>query len=105
MPQPAEGRSPGRPDVEPVQPQQGLSARAALEGYTSQYWRSVGEEDGTVESGTRADLTVVRHNPLTTAPDEFAQTPVILTVVDGEVVVDNCQSLTEGVNRGSIQPA
>jgi predicted amidohydrolase YtcJ len=90
-------RPAGRPDVAPVQPQQALSARSALEGYTSQYWQSVGEEGGVVEVGARADLTVVRHNPLTTAPDEFAQTPVILTVVDGEVVVDNHQDLATAV--------
>jgi predicted amidohydrolase YtcJ len=68
----------------------------------------VGEEGGTVESGARADLTVVRHNPLTTAPDEFAQTPVILTVVDGEVVVDNREPLTKGIadlGEESFQPA
>lgn len=98
-------RPAGRPDVEPVQPRQALSARAALEGYTSQYWRSVGEEGGIVEIGARADLTVVRHNPLTTAPDEFAQTPVILTVVDGEVVVDGRQVLTAGVTLDSVQGA
>ncbi|MFH5879810.1 amidohydrolase [Arthrobacter sp. NA-172] len=89
-------RPAGRPDVEPVQPQQALSARAALEGYTSQYWRSVGEEGGIVEAGARADLTVVRHDPLTTGPDEFAQTTVVLTVVDGEVVVDNRPALATG---------
>ena len=98
-------RPAGRPDVEPVQPQQSLSARAALEGYTSQYWRSVGEVGGTVERGARADLTIVGHNPLTTAPDEFAQTPVILTIVDGEIVVDNWQTLTAGVTRDSLQRA
>ncbi|MCU1566825.1 MAG: amidohydrolase [Pseudarthrobacter sp.] len=81
-------RPAGRPDVEPVQPQQALSARAALEGYTSQCWKSVGEQGGMLEVGARADLTVLGCNPLTTAPDEFAQAPVILTMVDGEVVVD-----------------
>ena len=101
-------RPAGRPDVEPVQPQQALSARAALEGYTSQYWRSVGEEGGIVELGARADLTVVQHSPLTTAADEFAQTPVILTVVDGEIVVDNRQDLARGIadlGEESFQPA
>ncbi|MDQ4504385.1 amidohydrolase [Sinomonas sp. ASV322] len=77
-----------RPDVEPVQPRQALSARAALEGYTSEYWRSVGEAGGVIEAGARADLTVFRDNPLTTAPDDFAKSPVLLTVVDGDVVVD-----------------
>jgi predicted amidohydrolase YtcJ len=82
-------RPAGRPDVEPVQPQQALSARAALEGYTSQYWRSVGEEGGALEVGARADLTVFGRNPLTTDPEEFAQASVILTLVDGEVVVNH----------------
>lgn len=79
----------GRPDVEPVQPQQALSARAALEGYTSHYWHSVGETGGVIEVGARADLTVFGCNPLTTAPEEFAIAPVVLTMVDGGVVVDN----------------
>lgn len=82
-------RPAGRPDVTPVQPQQALTARAALEGYTSQYWRSVGEAGGLIEPGARADLTVFADNPLTTAPDDFARTPVVLTVVDGEIVLDH----------------
>lgn len=98
-------RPAGRPDVEPIHPQQALSARAAVEGYTNQYWMSVGEEDGIVESGARADLTVVQHNPLTTAPDEFAQTPVILTVVDGEIVVDNRGPVSAEVTPDSLQRA
>ena len=79
-------RPAGRPDIEPVQPRQALSARAALEGYTSQYWQSVGEKGGTLNVGTRADLTVFGLDPLTTAPDEFALAPVIFTMVDGEIV-------------------
>lgn len=79
-------RPAGRPDVEPVQPQQALSARAALEGYTSQYWQSVGEQGGVLEVGARADITVFGCNPLTTEPEEFATAPVILTMVDGDVV-------------------
>lgn len=85
----AQTRRPARrPDIEPVQPKQALSARAALEGYTSQYWQSVGEKGGELEVGARADLTIFGCNPLTTDPDEFAHAPVILTMVDGEVVVD-----------------
>lgn len=81
-------RPAGRPDIEPVQPQQALSARAALEGYTSQYWKSVGEAGGVLEVGARADLTIFDGNPLTTAPDLFTDTPVVLTMVDGDVVVN-----------------
>jgi predicted amidohydrolase YtcJ len=86
-------RPAGRPDVAPVQPQQALTARAALEGYTSQYWQSVGETGGVIEAGARADLTVFGLNPLVTPPDDFASAPVVLTVVDGEIVVDHSDSL------------
>ncbi|WP_205761967.1 amidohydrolase [Arthrobacter mobilis] len=85
-------RPAGRPDIAPVQPRQALTARAALEGYTSQYWRSVGETGGVIEPGARADLTVFARNPLTAAPDDFAEAGVVLTVVDGEVVVDNSRT-------------
>jgi Predicted metal-dependent hydrolase with the TIM-barrel fold len=78
-----------RPEIDPVQPEQALTARAALEGYTSQYWLSVGETGGVLEPGARADITVFADDPLSVAPDTFATTPVLLTVVDGEIVVDN----------------
>ena len=86
-------RPAGRPDVAPVQPQQALTARAALEGYTSQYWRSVGEAGGLIESGARADLTVFGLNPLVTPPDDFARAQVVLTVVEGEIVTDHSDTL------------
>lgn len=81
-------RPAGMPEVEPVQPAQAISAAAAVEGYTSEYWRSVGETGGRIEVGQRADFTVFADDPLTSAPDVFASSPVLLTVVDGEVVVD-----------------
>ncbi|KQO96796.1 amidohydrolase [Leifsonia sp. Leaf264] len=81
-------RPTGRLEVEPVLPEQAISAAAAVEGYTSEYWRSVGEDGGRIEVGQRADLTVFADNPLTTHPDVFAESPVLLTVIDGEVVVD-----------------
>ncbi len=81
-------RPPGRRDTDPVLPAQSLSATAALEGYTSEYWRSVGEEGGAIVPGARADLTAFADNPLTTPPDAFAASAVLLTVVDGEVVVE-----------------
>jgi predicted amidohydrolase YtcJ len=76
-------RPAGQAEVEPVRPDQSLSARAALEGYTSEYWRSVGEPGGRIEPGLPADLTVWARNPLTTDPDEFAGSEVLLTVVGG----------------------
>lgn len=76
-------RPAGREEVEPVRPDQSLSARAALEGYTSEYWRSVGEPGGRIEAGLPADLTVWAQNPLTTEPDVFAESAVLLTLVGG----------------------
>ncbi|GAA1951403.1 hypothetical protein GCM10009776_11720 [Microbacterium deminutum] len=48
----------------------------------------MGEHGGRLAVGERADLTVFADNPLTTDPDEFAGSPVLLTLVDGAVVVD-----------------
>lgn len=81
-------RPAGRPEIEPVVPDQALTARASLEGYTSEYWRSVGETGGIIAVGMPADLTVFADDPLHTDPDAFAETAVLLTVVGGEVVVD-----------------
>ncbi len=82
-------RPAGREDIAPVLPDQGLTAVRALEGYTSEYWRSVGEPGGVIAVGSRADLAVFASNPVTSDPDAFAGSPVLLTVVDGEVVVDH----------------
>lgn len=76
-------RPAGRAEIEPVHPDQSLNARAALEGYTSEYWRSVGEPGGRIEAGLPADLTVWARNPLTTDPDEFAASDVLLTLLGG----------------------
>ncbi|MEO7122754.1 MAG: amidohydrolase family protein, partial [Lacisediminihabitans sp.] len=89
-------RPAGRKDIQPVLPKQALTAAHSLEGYTSEYWRSVGEPGGTIEVGARADLTVFALNPLTAAPDDFATSAVLLTVVGGEVTVDNTPQLATG---------
>lgn len=81
-------RPAGRDDIAPVRPDQALTAVNALEGYTSEYWRSVGEPGGVIEVGARADLAAFAVNPVTSDPDAFAGSAVLLTVVDGEVVVD-----------------
>ncbi|GAA4155471.1 amidohydrolase [Leifsonia shinshuensis] len=89
-------RPAGREEVEPVRPDQSLSARAAVEGYTSEYWRSVGEPGGRIEPGLPADLTVWALNPLTTDPDAFAESPVILTVVGGRPSVSPASTVDAG---------
>ncbi|MEZ0491141.1 amidohydrolase [Kineococcus sp. TBRC 1896] len=81
-------RTAGRPEEEPVLPGQALTALMALEGYTTHAARAagLGERAGTVRAGARADLVAFGLDPLRADPDEFAQSPVHLTVVDGSVV-------------------
>lgn len=78
-------RPAGRRDSEPVQPGQALTARQALEGYTTHAAAAWGETQvaGRIAVGMRADLTALELDPLTTPPDEAAQSPVLLTVVSG----------------------
>ncbi len=80
-------RPAGEPGVEPVLPEQALTARMALEGYTSEAAAAAGlaGECGRLIRGYRADLTAFGLDPLTAGPDEFAESPVALTVVDGRV--------------------
>ena len=81
-------RTAGNPDEEPVLPAQALTAAMALEGFTTAAAAAAGLADraGRVRVGHRADLTGLHLDPLRADPDEFAQAPVLLTVVDGEVV-------------------
>lgn len=79
-----------RPEVQPVLPQQALTARQALDGYTSAAAFSVGWEDltGTIAAGRYADLTVFAADPLSTDPEAFATSPIVATVVAGQVLRD-----------------
>jgi predicted amidohydrolase YtcJ len=79
-----------RPEVQPVLPQQALTAQQALEGYTSAAAYSVGWEDrtGTIEAGRWADLTVFAQDPLTTDAQAIATSPILATVVAGQVLRD-----------------
>lgn len=78
----------GHADAQPVRPAQSLTALMALEGYTTHAAEAVGLQQvaGRVAEGYRADLTAFVLDPLTAPPDEFAQSPVPLTVVGGGVV-------------------
>lgn len=77
----------GRPDRDAVQPGQRLTARMALEGYTTHAAWSVSEEAvaGTITVGKRADLTAFCVDPLEAPADELAEAPIALTVLDGSV--------------------
>ncbi|PRY14661.1 amidohydrolase [Kineococcus rhizosphaerae] len=81
-------RTAGNHAEEPVLPGQALTARMALEGYTIEAARAAGlaAVAGGLRPGNRADLSAFTLDPLTVDPDEFAQSPVRLTVVDGSVV-------------------
>jgi predicted amidohydrolase YtcJ len=77
----------GHPDIDAVLPDQALTARMALEGYTTHAAAAAGlaEVSGRLTVGRRADLSAFVLDPLTAPPDEFAESPVPLTVVDGAV--------------------
>ncbi|BCY07848.1 amidohydrolase [Actinoplanes sp. L3-i22] len=79
-------RPAGSPATSPVLPEQALTARMALEGYTTQAAAAAGLPDsGRIAPGFRADLSVFGLDPLAADPDEFAESPVPLTVVGGTV--------------------
>lgn len=76
------------PGAAPVLPAQALSAVDALRGFTTQPHRTIGARGGVIEVGAIADLTVLDRDPRTVAAEELGDARVLLTVVDGEVVVD-----------------
>ena len=49
---------------------------------------TVGEEArlGRIQAGFAADITVFANDPVECDPDELPELPVVLTVVDGEIV-------------------
>jgi predicted amidohydrolase YtcJ len=69
---------------------QALSALEALRLFTADAARIQFEEDekGTLAAGKRADLVVLRENPLTIPPERIADIPVLRTVAGGRVVHD-----------------
>ena len=81
-------REPGWPEREPFLPDQALTALEALEGYTTEAARAIGEEhvSGRIAVGMRADFTGLAVDPVGCPADELPDVPVVLTVVDGEVV-------------------
>lgn len=81
-------RPPWRPEAEPHGPEQALSGLAALEGFTSECAKAVGEADrsGTIRPGCRADLTGLAEDPVDCDATDLLDVPVTLTVVGGRVV-------------------
>jgi hypothetical protein len=67
---------------------QALDALAALEGYTTGAAFAGGDEHrlGRIRPGFCADLTVFAEDPVACDADDLPALPVVLTVVDGEIV-------------------
>jgi predicted amidohydrolase YtcJ len=68
-----------------IVPEEGLSAAAALEMYTTAAAQALGEP-APLAVGSPADLVVVDRDPLTATPDELRATEVLATYVGGETV-------------------
>ena len=81
-------REPGQLDRTPYLPEQALSPARTLHGYTTCPAAITGDRDrsGRLAPGMNADVTVLEANPLEVAPDELPDVPVVLAVVNGEVV-------------------
>jgi predicted amidohydrolase YtcJ len=80
-----------RPPLHPERPaydDQALSPLQALEGYTTGAATTAGDGGrlGRIREGFCADLTVMAVDPVDADPDELVSVPVVMTVVDGEVV-------------------
>lgn len=89
------------PEVPPIGATQGLTALMALEGYTSHAALAAGEAGGgRIAVGARADFTAFTVDPLRAAPDELAEAPIVLTMVDG-VVVHRGAEMPVGVTRNA----
>jgi predicted amidohydrolase YtcJ len=67
---------------------QAIDGLAALHGYTTAAALTGGDGDrrGQITPGFDADLTVLAADPVDCDPDELVSLPVLLTVVDGEIV-------------------
>jgi predicted amidohydrolase YtcJ len=76
-----------RPDVDPVRPDQALTAQQALHGYTTApaLTANAGHLNGRIAPGYRADLTAFAANPLHTPAADLPAVPVTYTVVDGTI--------------------
>jgi predicted amidohydrolase YtcJ len=74
--------------AQPMQPAQALTARQALEGYTTHAALASGEEPhrGRIAPGFDADFTVFGDDPLSVAPASLATLAVLATVLDGEMI-------------------
>jgi predicted amidohydrolase YtcJ len=80
-------RNVAQPDVDPVLPEESLTALQALEGYTigAAVAAGVAHTEGSISVGKIADLTILAADPLAISPEELARTAILATVVGGEI--------------------
>lgn len=80
-------RSPGKQDRPPYD-DEAIDGIAALAGYTTNAAATVGEEArlGRIRPGFAADLTVFADDPVACDADELPELPVVLTLLDGDIV-------------------
>ncbi len=80
-------RPPGEQNRPPYD-DEAVDGLAALAGYTTSAAATIGEQErlGRIRPGFAADLTVFADDPVECDPDDLPELPVVLTVVDGEVV-------------------
>ena len=76
------------PEWPPMRPEQALTPIQTLEGYTTHAAWTISEEAraGQIRPGYNADLTAFAEDPTEVDPDQLPSLPVLLTMVDGEIV-------------------
>lgn len=91
-----------RPDLDPVQPEQALSMKQALEGYTTHAAAAIGSADeGSIVPGMRAALTIFAEDPLAGSAAELVTNEVLATYVDGEPVWPRTEREKTGPHSGA----
>ncbi|NWN89606.1 MAG: amidohydrolase [Micrococcaceae bacterium] len=74
-----------QPGLDPVQPEQGLTALEAFEGYTNHAAKAIGATDeGQIVAGAQANFTVFTADPLHLSAEELAEVRVLATFVQGQ---------------------
>ncbi len=81
-------RRPGHPERPSILPEQRLTPLEALHGYTTLAAYTISEESisGRIKPGYRADLTAFAADPVDIDADALLDLPVLMTVVDGDIV-------------------
>ena len=80
-------RPPKMPERAPYD-DQALDGLQALHGYTTgaAFTGGAGDHRGRLKVGFDADVTVMASDPVDTDPDALVDVPIVMTIVDGEVV-------------------